>query len=738
MTRTDDLSGQGLALPSPLRGVRFRTLLLWASLLGYGGVWLVRGVEKAGTAGFVGLAVMTSLVWLRWGGLPVRMARDFLYAQAHVPVESRRSAKRVPGVLTGALVPVALAGLYMARVHLEDEILLRALAGAALLLLLQARPAWRVFKAWALTFRYPRCVRAGQWDPYGQRRRWFFVSLALALTLGASSYWILRDLLVVPAVLSVSLVVAGLAHLPAAYALGRMERGLRELPGAGEPPTLDVLQGRVQAASSSRHDGEPFEASEHLLLGRRLGAFDQARSPIFLQLAHLQHHVYIAGGPGSGKSNMLNGMLAWILSLGDKAEERPAVFFLDMKGDHVSAETARLEAERHGYQAKFFSLDSTLGMERFNLLEQLCWTPAEPGTLRSLLMSALHLVHGDEHGTRFFAGQSRAKLHEATTDDESALNTDALENFRALYRAVKDVDPRGVTELSGVLQELADYEQLHTERTWRGIPRVNIEEALEEGQLVYAWLQPTSDGASGVKEVARMMLHAVVHEASRRAKAGKPKRDVYIFMDEFQQALSEGLSVFLEQARSFGVRLILANQTPAALKQGKYTNLIPTIQANTGTKILFTIDDAQMFNEVVSRSGEKSMLLGTRAIIRPKLSPDEVNFVSNTPGAFLLNVRGCESPAVFSEHFSVGEIIYPISKDEYERRSRAALPTSGIQYPAASDPTKRGPELPFEDPPGAADAKVEPTPQPAVPAERLQELAASIRSRLGLNQVASA
>ena len=160
---------------------------------------------------------------------------------------------------------------------------------------------------------------------------------------------------------------------------------------------------------------------------------------------------------------------------------------------------------------------------------------------------------------------------------------------------------------------------------------------------------------------------------------------------------------------------------------------MPAVNANTGTKVIFTVDDPEQYLKIIARSGEVEARDGTP--LGPRLSKEELNAVSSIPGAFLLTVRGSGSPAVSRDYFTPGTIIYPFAKADYDSHEGAALPDSGVRYPQRRSRLKA---LPAEQPDTrAAGTRRSSPPDKGDTAElvHIEQLVSTIRDRLGLTQV---
>jgi DNA helicase HerA-like ATPase len=68
------------------------------------------------------------------------------------------------------------------------------------------------------------------------------------------------------------------------------------------------------------------------------------------------------------------------------------------------------------------------------------------------------------------------------------------------------------------------------------------------------------------------------------------RKPVNVYVDEFQNFISDNMASMLSEARKFNLRFVLANQTLAQLSANRGTqNLLETVLGNVGNIILFRL-----------------------------------------------------------------------------------------------------------------------------------------------------
>jgi hypothetical protein len=314
----------------------------------------------------------------------------------------------------------------------------------------------------------------------------------------------------------------------------------------------------------------------------------------------LAEHCYIVGPSGAGKSSL--GIMPLLIQLMRGAKARTdelslpyPVVILDLKGDPALFQTVKIEAERRGQTFKFFTTEREAPTFRFNPFRGFDRGSRSVAQLCQLILDALNLNHGKGYGRSYYTERSRNVLSRTL---KRAKNVHSIQSFDdldvELRETVRTADVRtkgDAFELLSVIEMLTEYRQLVTnpeetiERT-DGI--IFMPSVLQDRQVVYFWLPAALESIS-VGEIAKLVLFNL-RVAAQDWKRANPKdsREVILVIDELQRVAGENLQGILQDARSFGIHAILANQSLSDLKSQTGFDLAPAIMTNTRVKFFFT------------------------------------------------------------------------------------------------------------------------------------------------------
>jgi hypothetical protein len=235
---------------------------------------------------------------------------------------------------------------------------------------------------------------------------------------------------------------------------------------------------------------------------------------------------------------------------------------------------------------------------------------------------------------------------------------------------------------------------------------------IRENHVAYFWLPARVTGMS-VREVGKLVLYCLLTAAADYHEAGNRRKQIHLVIDEFQEIVAENIRLVLQQARSFGVGVILASQDPDALDK-RNVRLRRVVMTNTRMKQLFTVTDAGEIDELMKLSGETTADLTTetfgeqsstsygyhvtstdgtshalayRQTRVPRLQANEIiDMTDKDPDSILMVSRG-------SRYTQLGGIPtriwtpWPLTLDEYNRRLETPWP-SKAEAPHAIVPAK--------------------------------------------------
>lgn len=363
--------------------------------------------------------------------------------------------------------------------------------------------------------------------------------------------------------------------------------------------------------------GPTLSTKDHLLIGTRelSGDGDPRIAPVFLHRDILHEHIHILGGTGTGKTSLgINPIATQLL----RSQTPSPLVFLDLKGERSLFHTVREEAERNNQDFLFFSLESGKATYRFNPFVGIRSFGGTRNEQAQPLLDALGLNHGDGYGRTFFTRIHRQRLFEALAHNP---NIHSFAQLKEALNAVSGTKParRPVPvssqkdELIAAIEGVADYPQLFTtpaeEQAGSGI--IQFDEVFRKNQVVYFWL-PAPTQSISVREIGKLVLYNLFFAALKLKNDGKQKQ-AYLFIDEFQRLIGENLSLFLEQSRSYGIGLTLANQNIEQLNTHD-AKLWPLVQSNVRASLHFGSGDEKEIELLSKASGERVGTLSSHSV----------------------------------------------------------------------------------------------------------------------------
>ena len=492
---------------------------------------------------------------------------------------------------------------------------------------------------------------------------------------------------VILAPLPIGIAIVSLAGAPLVL-LARASYEILEAPGPSAEPQWPLYVERLTKSS------DPLER-EHLFLGTE----PELDFPILLHKPLLREHCYIVGDSGSGKTSL--GIMPILRQL---LPDRPPLVILDLKGDMAMFEMVRQMAEANNQRFLFFTPERGRASCFFNPFQSFGSENRTVIQLCQLFLDALSLNHGEGYGRSYFSRRARALLFDAMTTGERPPVT-----FPELYERLKilaasdPVTQKDTFELVSTIQAMAQYPQLLTNANVEPDPAhtIHMPTLIENGDIAYFWL-PSAIESMTAREIGKLALFALLSAAidRQRERPGEPLQQTYLVIDEFQRLAGDNFKIVLEQARSFGIGAILANQSFADL-QTPAGDLRSTVQTNTRAKMYFSVNDIETAEFLSKISGDDIAVQrsygftsnqsfapdafgATRGhgstdsfspTIRPRLSVSDIRRYSDAPSTFLLYVSRGSGYTQFHGHPIPVASEWPVTKQQYDAWSRATWPT---------------------------------------------------------------
>lgn len=124
----------------------------------------------------------------------------------------------------------------------------------------------------------------------------------------------------------------------------------------------------------------------------------------------------------------------------------------------------------------------------------------------------------------------------------------------------------------------------------------NFRKAMDENKIIIINLSKGKIGDMNSSLLGMIMIGKILFAALSRVDLPEEERkDFYLYIDEFQNYITESISVILSEARKYKLNLILAHQFLAQLTKGGDTSVRDAVFGNVGTMVAYRIgvEDAE-------------------------------------------------------------------------------------------------------------------------------------------------
>ena len=412
-------------------------------------------------------------------------------------------------------------------------------------------------------------------------------------------------------------------------------------------------------------------AREHLWLG----VHATEDYPVLLHRSILAEHAHLLGDSGSGKTALgMTPILAQLVSLADSA-----IVIIDLKGDMALFQAARAGA---GERFKFFTNEVGKATYAFNPVAQMASDHLSLNQVCEVFLSALGLEHGEGYGRSYYARVARSVLSKTLTEyPELGSFQELRDRVSKIASTVQDVDD--AFELIAVIESLAEFPQLnHVGEDEAAKQAIHMPTAIQRREVVYFWLPAAIESAT-VREIAKLALYTLFSSAYQHQRGHQDSAQVWVFIDEFQHIASLNFKLILQQARSMGLGMILANQSDSDLWTTD-ADLKSTVQTNTRFKQIFSMSNPKEREELSRASGETLYYTGRLDAsgeatggferIGPRLMANDIIALSDEPDTSIVLISRGAGYAQFGGYAFAVRGSYHITLEEYERRKNAPWP----------------------------------------------------------------
>ncbi len=371
-----------------------------------------------------------------------------------------------------------------------------------------------------------------------------------------------------------------------------------------EVPNIRWLAGRRIAAPA----GLPTSGT---LLG--VNVYGGQETNIFIMPEDRLRHLYVIGGSGTGKSVLMGNMALQDIAAGH------GICVIDPHGDLVDNILSRMGPERADdviiFDAGNTDYPMGLNMLEFETPEQMDLVTAEMIAIFYKLFSADMIGPMFEHNMRnamltlmadkvdpgTIAEIPRIFTDQSFVDYKLKFVTDpVVRNFWENEMA-KISESQKNDMLGYLISKVGRFVENEMMRNVIGQQKsgFNFRKVMDEHKILMIKLSKGKIGDINSELLGSIIVSKLQMAALSRADMPeKDRQPFFMYIDEFQNYVSDSIAVILSEARKYGLSLTLAHQNLTQLidKNGS-TKVRDSVMGNAGTKMVFRVgvEDASVF-----------------------------------------------------------------------------------------------------------------------------------------------
>ena len=336
-----------------------------------------------------------------------------------------------------------------------------------------------------------------------------------------------------------------------------------------------------------------------------------ARTEEDIGLTDRMYHTYLLGSSGSGKTNLIENIVAHDL----KSDEDCCVVVIDSQ-TQLTEKLARLDIPDTTYITPQYELalnlfdvgfdelkgkgiagetliNKTVGLLSFVMEGMMGAEFTNPQ--KTIFQYVIQLVMSIPGGNIFTFMDILAENGEQQFADQIAQLDPNLQRFFTVdypsseYRRTREAIRR---KLDSLLLN-PTFRRLFSAKE----NKIDMFEQLNEQRLIIIDTnKPMLDEAASAF-FGRLFIAMILRASHRRFEAKRLQRPVYLIVDEAHEYFDKSVSEMLEQARKANIGLTLAHQSLAQSRGSKGGGLADSLMVNTATKIIWTSfrEDAAKF-----------------------------------------------------------------------------------------------------------------------------------------------
>ncbi len=391
---------------------------------------------------------------------------------------------------------------------------------------------------------------------------------------------------------------SALEHWKKRSLAGSFWLSIPELAAVYHLPDPDIVPHIVHVMSRRSEPPQDLpKAGDPDVLGFGLTNYHNQNIPFGMLREDRARHLYVVGKSGTGKSKLLELLIATDITSGQ------GVCVMDPHGDLVDAVVKHVPKERIKDVIYFNPMDTefpiafnpmeavspelklrvTIGfIEIFKKLFGANWTPRLEHVLRQTTLALL-----DSPGTTVFSIMKMLSDKNYRQAIVSRIEDSVVKNFWVNEFAAwsEKYDNEAITPLLNKVGQLVSTNLI---RNIIGQPvnTFNIRKVMDEQKILLVKLNKGLLGEENAALLGAMMVTKIEQAALERADTEEAlRKPFYLYCDEFQYFATDTFSEILSEARKYRLSLTCAHQY-----MGQLSNLVrTTVFGNVGTIIGFRV-----------------------------------------------------------------------------------------------------------------------------------------------------
>ncbi|MBT3835552.1 type IV secretion system DNA-binding domain-containing protein [Candidatus Peribacteria bacterium] len=427
--------------------------------------------------------------------------------------------------------------------------------------------------------------------------------------------------------------------------------GIKELAGMYHFPDPDIVPHIVHVMA--RRSEPPMDlpkAGESDVIPFGHSNYHNQKIPFGILRADRSRHLYVVGKSGTGKSKMLEHLIARDM------QDGKGVCVMDPHGDLVDAVIKQVPEDRIDDVVYFNPMDTefpvafnpmeavdpklklrvTIGfIEIFKKLFGANWTPRLEHVLRQTTLALL-----DSKGTTVFSILKMLSDKNYRQTIVSRIEDSVVKNFWVNEFAAwsEKFDNEAITPLLNKVGQLVSTNLI---RNIIGQPfnTFNIRDIMDNQKILLVKLNKGLLGEENAALLGAMMITKIQQAALERAEMDESERKTfYLYCDEFQYFATDTFAEILSEARKYKLSLTVAHQYMGQLIDKVKT----TVFGNIGTIVSFRVGA----EDAVSLEKEFTPIFNVRDIINLAVREFYIKMSVNgqTRDAFSATTMDCETP----------------------------------------------------------------------------------------------